>query len=74
MALDDPLKNDPRISYSHLVATTSVPPVNGKVPYANEEGINDIIKNANVHRLNEFVLGGYSDITVQVIFVDDFNA
>ncbi|VDM91646.1 unnamed protein product [Litomosoides sigmodontis] len=72
VALDDPLASDPRISYSHVVAATSV---NGKVSYVNEEGINQIIKNANVHRLNEFVLGGYSDITVQAIalFVGDRN-
>ncbi|CAG9538328.1 unnamed protein product [Cercopithifilaria johnstoni] len=77
MALEDPLisSDDPRISDGQLVATTSVLPVNRKVPRASEEGVNQIIRNANVHRLNEFVLGCYSDITVQAIalFVGDRN-
>lgn len=75
MVLEDPpaLSDDPGNLDGQLVATTSVSPMNQKVAYANEEGVYDIIRNANVHRLNEFVLGGYSDITVQVNFVDDFN-
>ncbi|VBB33652.1 unnamed protein product [Acanthocheilonema viteae] len=77
MALDDPLTvpGDPRISDGQPVATTSVLSMNRKASYINEEEIHQIIKNANVHRLNEFVLGGYSDITVQAIalFVGDRN-
>lgn len=76
--LEDPIttSNNPRILDNQLVSLASVPsvsPVNREMPYVNEEGINQIIKNADVHRLNEFVLGGYSNIIVQVIFIDGFN-
>uniref|UniRef100_A0A0R3RU68 Protection of telomeres protein 1 n=1 Tax=Elaeophora elaphi TaxID=1147741 RepID=A0A0R3RU68_9BILA len=75
MALGDPpaVSDDPGISDDQLATTTSVSPTHQKISYINEEEINQIIGNADVHCLNEFVLGRYSDITVQAIalFIGD---
>uniref|UniRef100_A0A1I7V7H3 Protection of telomeres protein 1 n=1 Tax=Loa loa TaxID=7209 RepID=A0A1I7V7H3_LOALO len=64
--------DDSRISDGQHITTT---PINPNVAYFDEEKINEIIRNAHVHRLNEFFLGGYNDITVQAIalFIDDRN-
>ncbi|VDO70499.1 unnamed protein product [Onchocerca flexuosa] len=66
---------DPGISGVQLIATTSMSSVNQTVTYANKEEINEILKNANIRRLNELFPRHYNDICVQAIalFIGDRN-
>ncbi|VDO38496.1 unnamed protein product [Brugia timori] len=61
------------LSVSNQLMTIPIAPLNSNLGHINEGEINEIIKNVNVLRLNELVLGGYGDIVVQVIFTDSFN-
>lgn len=56
-----------RISNVQPVAATSVSSTNQPAVYVDEEKRKKLMRKANVHRLNELILGGYSDIVVQVI-------
>lgn len=63
------------LSVSNQLMTIPIAPLNSNLGHINEGEINEIIKNVNVLRLNELVLGGYGDIVVQAVslFIDDRN-
>ncbi|EJW82044.1 hypothetical protein WUBG_07045, partial [Wuchereria bancrofti] len=64
------------LSVSNQSMTIPIEPMNSNLGHISEGKINEIIENVNVLRLNELVLGGYSDLVVQAIslFIDDRNS
>uniref|UniRef100_A0A1I8F030 POT1PC domain-containing protein n=1 Tax=Wuchereria bancrofti TaxID=6293 RepID=A0A1I8F030_WUCBA len=55
------------LSVSNQSMTIPIEPMNSNLGHISEGKINEIIENVNVLRLNELVLGGYSDLVVQLL-------